>query len=57
MSQSYPDAIKHYHTKVDFLAGNLAKLEDTIAKKRENMNTLVQLIQTKLQEGAAEPTK
>lgn len=48
--QSYPDAIKHYNSKVDYLNGNLAKLEETIGKKRENMDMLVQLMQKKLQE-------
>ncbi|KAF9014090.1 Prefoldin subunit-domain-containing protein [Cyathus striatus] len=43
-------ATKHYQSKVDYIRSNLETLEDTINKKRENMNYLVGVMQVKLQE-------
>jgi len=42
-------ALKHYSTKVDYIRTNLETLEDTIQKKRENMNYLVNILQSKIQ--------
>jgi len=42
-------ALKHYSTKVDYIRTNLETLEDTIQKKRDNMNYLVNIIQSKIQ--------
>jgi len=42
-------AVKHYEAKVDYIKGNLDSLQDTIQKKQDNMNQLVNIIQGKLQ--------
>ncbi|KAJ7199701.1 Prefoldin alpha subunit [Mycena pura] len=46
-------AVKHYSAKVEFIQSNLETLEETIAKKRENMNYLVNVMQSKLQQTAS----
>ncbi|KAJ7741222.1 Prefoldin [Mycena maculata] len=43
-------ALKHYSAKVDYIRTNLETLEETIGKKRENMNYLVNVMQSKLQQ-------
>ncbi|KAJ7211016.1 Prefoldin alpha-like protein [Mycena rebaudengoi] len=43
-------ALKHYTAKVEYIRTNLETLEETISKKRENMNYLVTVMQSKLQE-------
>lgn len=48
-NQTRAQALKHYSTKVDYIATNLGTLEDTIQKKRENMNYLVNVLQNKIQ--------
>ena len=48
-NQTRAQALKHYSTKVDYIRTNLETLEDTIQKKRENMNYLVNVIQNKIQ--------
>ncbi|EPS96760.1 hypothetical protein FOMPIDRAFT_1167164 [Fomitopsis schrenkii] len=45
-------ALKHYDAKVDYIRTNLEALQDTISKKQDNMNYLVNVMQTKLQEQA-----
>ena len=47
--QTRAQALKHYSTKVDYIKTNLETLEDTIQKKRENTNYLVNVIQSKIQ--------
>ena len=47
--QTRAQAVKHYSTKVDYIRTNLETLEDTIQKKRENMNYLVNILQNKIQ--------
>ncbi|KAJ3502916.1 hypothetical protein NLJ89_g8670 [Agrocybe chaxingu] len=42
-------AIKHYSNKVDYIRSNVETLEDTIQKKRENMNYLIGILQQKIQ--------
>ena len=48
-NQTRAQALKHYSTKVDYIRTNLEALEDTIQKKRENMNYLVNILQSKIQ--------
>ncbi|KAJ3848714.1 Prefoldin alpha-like protein, partial [Lentinula lateritia] len=50
-------AMKHYQSKVDYIWTNLETLEDTIQKKRDNMNAVVNVIQVKLQEQTRYVTK
>ena len=49
LNQTRAQALKHYSTKVDYIRTNLETLEDTIQKKRENMNYLVNILQSKIQ--------
>ncbi|CAA7264585.1 unnamed protein product [Cyclocybe aegerita] len=42
-------AIKHYSNKVEYIRSNVETLEDTIQKKRENMNYLIGILQQKIQ--------
>ncbi|KII90377.1 hypothetical protein PLICRDRAFT_52118 [Plicaturopsis crispa FD-325 SS-3] len=42
-------ALIHYESKVDYIRTNLEALQETIQKKQENMNYLVNIMQTKLQ--------
>jgi len=43
-------ALKHYSDKVEYIRTNAETLEETIQKKRENMNYLVGLLQQKIQQ-------
>ncbi|KAJ6472311.1 Prefoldin subunit-domain-containing protein [Mycena vitilis] len=43
-------AVKHYSAKVDYIRTNLETLEDTISKKRDNVNSVVNIMQAKLQQ-------
>lgn len=51
-SQSRPQALKHYQSKVDYIRTNLEALQETIQKKQDNMNYLINVMQMKLQEQA-----
>ncbi|KAA1473321.1 Prefoldin-domain-containing protein [Dentipellis sp. KUC8613] len=42
-------AVKHYESKIDYIKTNLDTLQETIQKKQENMNSLVNIMQAKLQ--------
>ncbi|KAF8635768.1 hypothetical protein AX17_003867 [Amanita inopinata Kibby_2008] len=42
-------AVKHYNTKVGFIQTNLETLEETLQKKRENLNYVVTILQSKIQ--------
>lgn len=53
VSQTRAQALKHYSAKVDYIRSNLETLEETISKKRENMNYLVNVMQSKLQQQPA----
>jgi len=48
-TQTRAQATKYYAAKVDFIRTNLEALEQTIQKKRENMNYLTNVLQSKLQ--------
>ncbi|KAI0631777.1 Prefoldin-domain-containing protein [Trametes polyzona] len=45
-------ALKHYESKVEFIRTNLEALQETIQKKQENMNYLINVLQMKLQQQA-----
>ncbi|KIL56110.1 hypothetical protein M378DRAFT_113552 [Amanita muscaria Koide BX008] len=45
-------AIKHYTGKVEYIQTNLDTLEDTIQKKKDNLNYIVNMIQSKIQSQA-----
>jgi prefoldin alpha subunit len=47
--QTRPQALKHYSDKVEYIRTNLERLEDTIQKKRDHVNYLVNVMQSKLQ--------
>ncbi|KIK75604.1 hypothetical protein PAXRUDRAFT_18851 [Paxillus rubicundulus Ve08.2h10] len=43
------EAKKYYEVKVEFIRNNLETLSDTIQKKQDNMNYLINVMQAKLQ--------
>ena len=51
--QTRAQALKHYETKVEFIRTNLEALQETITKKQENMNYLINVLQMKLQQQAS----
>ncbi|KAG8922244.1 subunit of tubulin prefoldin [Tulasnella sp. 408] len=56
VKKSRDDARKHYQKKADFVKSNLEKLQETIEKKQENMNFLLNVMQVKMsqqRQGAA----
>jgi prefoldin alpha subunit len=56
-NQTRAQALKHYTAKVEYIRTNLDTLEETISKKRENMNYLINVMQSKLQAQAQAATK
>ncbi|KAL0947988.1 hypothetical protein HGRIS_010615 [Hohenbuehelia grisea] len=42
-------AVKFYSAKVDYIRSNLETLEETLLRKRENMNYLMSIMQSKAQ--------
>ena len=52
-AQTRTEATKHYEAKVDYIRTNLEALQETIQKKQENMNMLIQILQMKLQQQAS----
>ncbi|PCH34610.1 Prefoldin alpha subunit [Wolfiporia cocos MD-104 SS10] len=53
VKKSRAQALKHYESKVDYIRTNLEALQETISKKQDNMNYLINVMQAKLQEQAA----
>lgn len=51
--QTRPQAVKHYESKVEYIGSNLETLQETIQKKQDNMNYLVNVMQSKLQSSSA----
>ena len=52
-TQTRAQATTHYKSKVDYLGTNLEALQETIQKKQDNMNLLVNIMQSKLQAEAS----
>jgi len=50
---SRADAAKHYKTKIDYVTKNLETLQETLQKKQENLNMVVNIMQSKIQSAAA----
>ncbi|KAH0835695.1 Prefoldin subunit-domain-containing protein [Lanmaoa asiatica] len=48
-SQTRAEATKYFKAKVEFIHANLETLSDTIQKKQDNMNYLINVMQAKLQ--------
>nr|GAT54371.1 predicted protein [Mycena chlorophos] len=48
VKKTTPQAIQHYSAKITYLQSNLDTLEETITKKRENLNYLLSVMQQKL---------
>ena len=44
--------MKHYSDKVEYIRKNLETLEETISRKRENLNALISVLQSKIQQEA-----
>ncbi|KIM64596.1 hypothetical protein SCLCIDRAFT_15177 [Scleroderma citrinum Foug A] len=51
------EATKYYTSKVDFIRSNLETLSETIQKKQENVNYLINVMQAKLQAQAQPPSQ
>ncbi|CAE6533675.1 unnamed protein product [Rhizoctonia solani] len=49
VSKTRAEATKYYQTKVDFITTNLNTLQTTIETKQQNMNYLLQVMQSKMQ--------
>jgi prefoldin alpha subunit len=47
--QTRPQAVKYYEAKVDFIKSNLDTLQETIQKRQDNLGSVNNLIQAKLQ--------
>ncbi|KAJ7320727.1 Prefoldin [Mycena albidolilacea] len=43
-------AVKHYTAKVEYIRANLETLQDTISKKQDNVNSVIGVMQAKLQQ-------
>ena len=48
-TKSRAQATQHYTAKVEYIRTNLETLQDTIQKKQDNLNYLVNVMQMKLQ--------
>lgn len=57
VKKSRAQAAKHYESKVEYIRTNLEALQETIQKKQDNMNYLVNVMQMKLQEQAGKTAK
>ncbi|THU87881.1 Prefoldin alpha subunit [Dendrothele bispora CBS 962.96] len=57
VKKTRPQALKHYKGKVDYIQKNLETLEDTIQKKRDNMNAIMSVMQAKLQTQQAQSSQ
>ncbi|KAI5984481.1 hypothetical protein EDC04DRAFT_2833338 [Pisolithus marmoratus] len=51
------EARKYYSTKVEYIRTNLETLSETIQKKQENVNYLINVMQAKIGEQAQSPTQ
>ena len=47
--KSRADAVKHYTGKIDYVKGNLDKLQETVTKKQDNLQYIVGLLAAKEQ--------
>ncbi|KAJ7901130.1 Prefoldin alpha-like protein, partial [Mycena olivaceomarginata] len=48
-------ALKHYTAKVEYIRTNLETLQDTISKKQDNVNSVIGVMQAKLQQQQQQP--
>jgi prefoldin alpha subunit len=46
--QTRAQAVKHYEDKIEYIKKNLDTLQETIQKKQDNLNYLVNVVQSKL---------
>jgi prefoldin alpha subunit len=53
--QTRAQALTHYQNKVDYVRGNLETLQNTIEKKQDNLNYLMNMMQSKM--GPSQQTK
>jgi len=50
MVENKDEATKHYTTKQEFVQSNLETLQKTIERKQDNAQSVVQVLQMKMQE-------
>ena len=48
VGQTRAEAVKHYEDKIEYIKKNLDTLQETIQKKQDNLNYLVNVIQSKI---------
>jgi prefoldin alpha subunit len=48
--QTKAEAVTHYSSKTTFVQGNLDTLQKTIERKQDNAQSVVQVLQMKMQE-------
>ncbi|VDB83142.1 unnamed protein product [Peniophora sp. CBMAI 1063] len=53
VSKTRTEAIKHYEGKIDYLRGNLEALQAAIERKQDNLASVSNILQAKLQAEAA----
>ncbi|KAF8991691.1 Prefoldin alpha subunit [Hymenopellis radicata] len=53
VKKTLPQATAHYNAKITYLNTNISALEEAIAKKQENMGSLINVMQAKVQEVGA----
>ncbi|KAK1926268.1 Prefoldin [Papiliotrema laurentii] len=49
------EAVQHYDSKTTFVQGNLDTLQKTIERKQENVQSVVQVLQMKMQQAQSAP--
>jgi len=57
VQKTRPQALKHYSDKVEYIHKNLETLEEAIQKKRDNVNIIVNVMQSKIQAQTQPATK
>jgi len=57
VEKSTADALKFYQGKIDFVSVNLTKLQETITGKQNNLRVLVNVMQSRITEGAPRAIK
>ncbi|KAF8585236.1 Prefoldin alpha subunit, partial [Ramaria rubella] len=48
VQKTHAQALVHYQNKVDYVRGNLETLQNTIEKKQDNLNYLMNVMQSKM---------
>ncbi|KAJ7901132.1 Prefoldin [Mycena olivaceomarginata] len=55
MQKMRAQAVKHYTAKVEYIRTNLETLQDTISNQQDNINSVISVMQAKLQQQQQQP--